>query len=100
MAEDDEPQAKKAKVNEEETKMVKNSMKFNTLAQALKVDWSQTSYAKRVKRMDPSFFLLHVRRTMLYSCDELLCSDWCHLLDIVRVSISRRTTARQGHHGQ
>lgn len=54
------PDAKKAKLEEQVTKTVKKAMTFVSLAEALKVDWSSELYAKRVKRMDPSFFLLHV----------------------------------------
>ena len=52
--------AKKAKVEEEETKMVKKSMDFVELEKALNVDWSQDSYAKRIRRMDPSYFILQI----------------------------------------
>ena len=57
--------AKKAKKDkedeeEEETKMVKRSLNFVSLEEALKVDWSSGGYAKRVRRMDGAFFLLHV----------------------------------------
>jgi molybdopterin/thiamine biosynthesis adenylyltransferase len=55
-----EPAAKKAKPAEEETKTVKKAMTFVSLAETLKVDWSSELYAKRIKRMDPSFFLLQV----------------------------------------
>merc|ERR1711997_107801 len=55
------PAAKKAKMEEEEeTKMVKKSMDFVPLEQALNVDWSTDSYAKRVRRMDPSYFILQI----------------------------------------
>lgn len=58
---DGEPTAKKAKAAaEEETKTVKKAMTFVSLAETLKVDWSSELYAKRIKRMDPSFFLLQV----------------------------------------
>jgi len=59
--------AKKAKKDkeeeeeeEEETKMVKRSLHFVSLEDALKVDWCSGGYAKRVRRMDGAFFLLHV----------------------------------------
>merc|ERR1719203_64786 len=55
-----EPAAKKAKPAEEETKTVKKAMTFVSLAETLKVDWSSELYSKRIRRMDPSFFLLHV----------------------------------------
>lgn len=62
--ENGEPQAKKQKTTEvkaeTETKSVKKEMAFVSLAETLKVDWTSEMYAKRVKRMDPSFFLLHV----------------------------------------
>ena len=45
---------------EEETKMVKKSMEFVPLDTALNVDWSADSYAKRIRRMDPSFFILQI----------------------------------------
>merc|ERR1711973_175852 len=59
---DDQPAAKKAKTDaeEEETKMVKKSMEFVPLDTALNVDWSADSYAKRIRRMDPSFFVLQI----------------------------------------
>merc|ERR1719461_26810 len=57
----DEPAAKKAKVEaEEETKMVKKSMDFVELEKALNVDWSQDTYAKRIRRMDPAYFILQI----------------------------------------
>jgi len=55
-----EPAAKKSKTMESETKSVKKEMAFVSMAESLKVDWSSELYAKRVRRMDPSFFLLHV----------------------------------------
>jgi len=55
------PPAKKAKQDTEpETKTVKKAMAFKSLAETLKVDWKSELYAKRVKRMDPSYFLLQV----------------------------------------
>merc|ERR1712080_577527 len=59
-AEDAEPAAKKQKTIESETKSVKKEMAFVSLAETLKVDWSSELYSKRIRRMDPSFFLLHV----------------------------------------
>merc|ERR1712130_101372 len=59
-AEDVEPAAKKQKTIESETKSVKKEMAFVSLAETLKVDWSSELYSKRIRRMDPSFFLLHV----------------------------------------
>jgi len=56
----DEPATKKQKTEETEKKTVKKAMSFVSLAEAVKVDWSSELYAKRVKRMDPSFFLLQV----------------------------------------
>jgi hypothetical protein len=64
VSEDEPSPAKKAKVaaaDEDVVKMVKKSMEFVALEDALKVDWSTEIYAKRIRRMDPSFFLLHVR---------------------------------------
>jgi len=61
-----EPPAKKAKKAEEadkeepETKMVKHNLKFCSLEDALKVDWTAQDLARRIKRMDPSFFVLQV----------------------------------------
>ena len=61
-----EPPAKKARTVSEsapaetETKMVKHNLKFCSLEEALKVDWTKQDYAKRLKRMDPSFFVLQV----------------------------------------
>jgi len=57
---DQEPAAKKQKVQDMETKTVKKAMTFVSMADTLKVDWSSEMYNKRVKRMDPSFFLLQV----------------------------------------
>lgn len=58
----EEPSAKKKKmeVDETETKMVKNVMKFVPLENALQADWTQEAYKKRIKRMDPSYFMLQV----------------------------------------
>jgi len=57
---DGEPSSKKQKTTEMETKSVKKAMTFVSLAETLKVDWSTELYAKRIRRMDPSFFLLQV----------------------------------------
>jgi len=54
------PAAKQAKLEEPTTKTVKKAMTFVSMAEALKVDWSSELYAKRLRRMDPSFFLLQV----------------------------------------
>lgn len=62
-AKEGQPEAKKAKMEaneEEETKMVKKSMEFVDLEKALNVDWSQDSYAKRIRRMDPAYFILQI----------------------------------------
>ncbi|TRY75292.1 hypothetical protein TCAL_01337 [Tigriopus californicus] len=45
---------------ESKTKMVKTIMSFVPLEKSLASDWSQEAYKKRIKRMDPSFFVLHV----------------------------------------
>jgi len=59
--EGEQPPAKKQKTEPEtETKTVKKAMAFKSLAETLKVDWSSELYAKRIRRMDPSFFLLQV----------------------------------------
>jgi len=55
-----EPAAKKQKTMVTETKSVKKEMAFVSMAETLKVDWSTELYAKRIRRMDPSFFLLQV----------------------------------------
>ena len=47
-------------MEEPETKMVKNTMQFVSLERATQVDWAQDAYKKRIKRMDPSYFLLQV----------------------------------------
>jgi len=58
---DSQPPAKKAKQDADpETKTVKKAMAFKSFAETLKVDWKSELYAKRVKRMDPSYFLLQV----------------------------------------
>ena len=65
MGKNGEPPSKKAKTSkkdepepEPETKMVKHNLKFCTLEQALKVD--AQDLAKRIKRMDSSYFVLQV----------------------------------------
>merc|ERR1712241_1020307 len=59
--EDGPTPAKKAKVqDEDETKVVKKAMDFVPLETALNVDWTSDSYAKRVKRMDPAYFILQI----------------------------------------
>jgi len=58
-----EPPVKKAKQDsgtETETKTVKKAMAFVSFAETLKVDWKSELYAKRIRRMDPSYFLLQV----------------------------------------
>merc|ERR1712029_1116895 len=45
---------------ETETKSVKKKMGFVSMAETMKVDWSSELYSRRVKRMDPSFFLLQI----------------------------------------
>merc|ERR1712059_180325 len=60
---EDGPPAKKQKTDTEpetETKTVKKAMAFKSLSETLKVDWSSELYSKRIRRMDPSFFLLQV----------------------------------------
>merc|ERR1712012_833949 len=62
-AKEGQAEAKKAKMEaneEEETKMVKKSMEFVDLEKALNVDWSQDTYAKRIRRMDPAYFILQI----------------------------------------
>ena len=54
-----EPPAKKQKV-ETETKSVKKAMTFVSMAETMKVDWSSELYSRRIKRMDPSYFLLQI----------------------------------------
>ena len=57
--------AKKAKVAVEdvpETTLVKRTMKFSTLEDSLKVDWTAQPLARKVKRMNFGFFLLHVSK--------------------------------------
>ena len=63
VSEDEPPKPKKPRTveaEEPETKMEKRSMSFVPLEDALKVDWTQDAYKKRIKRMDPSYFLLQV----------------------------------------
>ena len=61
--EDGPTPAKKAKVqDDDETKVVKKAMDFVPLETALNVDWTSDSYAKRVRRMDPAYFILQVIR--------------------------------------
>jgi hypothetical protein len=46
--------------------MVKESLKFCSLEEALKVDWSAQELARRIKRMDPSYFVLQVPESGSY----------------------------------
>ncbi len=58
---DGEPSAKKAKVeNVVETTMVKKKMDFVPLEKSLEADWSAEPLSKKVKRMNPALFVLHV----------------------------------------
>ncbi len=44
----------------ETTALVKKKMDFVPLEKTLEVDWSGEQFARRVKRMNPAFFILHV----------------------------------------
>ena len=57
---DGDSSAKKQKTAATETKSIKKAMTFVSLAETLKVDWSTELYAKRIRRMDPSYFMLQV----------------------------------------
>ena len=58
---EEEPSAKKQKVEDlETTAMVKKTMYFVPLDKSLEADWTSGALAKRIKRMNPAFFLLHV----------------------------------------
>jgi len=56
-SESDEPATKKKKTSQE-TKMVKKTCEFTTLRDALDVDWCSDRYASRVKRVEPTFFMM------------------------------------------
>jgi len=53
----DEPAAKKKKT-EQETKTVKSTAEFTPLRDALEVDWCSDKYCKRVKRVEPTYFIM------------------------------------------
>uniref|UniRef100_A0A7N8Y4K6 SUMO1 activating enzyme subunit 1 n=1 Tax=Mastacembelus armatus TaxID=205130 RepID=A0A7N8Y4K6_9TELE len=56
----DGPEAKKAKVDPNETTMVKKTASFCTLKEALEVDWTSEKAKASLKRTPVDYFLLHV----------------------------------------
>ncbi|XP_074521285.1 SUMO-activating enzyme subunit 1-like [Halichoeres trimaculatus] len=56
----DGPEAKKAKVDANETTMVKKTMSFCSLKEALEVDWTTEKAKAGLKRTPVDYFLLHV----------------------------------------
>ncbi|XP_068173591.1 SUMO-activating enzyme subunit 1 [Antennarius striatus] len=56
----DGPEAKKVKVDPNETTMVKKTVSFCTLKEALEVDWTTEEAKARLKRTPVDYFLLHV----------------------------------------
>uniref|UniRef100_A0A3B4TBJ8 SUMO1 activating enzyme subunit 1 n=2 Tax=Seriola TaxID=8160 RepID=A0A3B4TBJ8_SERDU len=56
----DGPEAKKAKVDPNETTMVKKTASFCTLKEALEVDWTSEKAKAGLKRTPVDYFLLHV----------------------------------------
>ncbi|KAF1393555.1 hypothetical protein PFLUV_G00017250 [Perca fluviatilis] len=56
----DGPEAKKAKVDPNETTMVKKMASFCTLKEALEVDWSTEKAKAGMKRTPVDYFMLHV----------------------------------------
>ncbi|KAF7659427.1 hypothetical protein LDENG_00298140 [Lucifuga dentata] len=56
----DGPEAKKAKVDANETVMVKKTARFCSLKEALEVDWTSDKAKASLKRTPVDYFLLHV----------------------------------------
>lgn len=56
----DGPEAKKAKVDATETTMVKKTMSFCSLKEALEVDWTTEKAKAGLKRTPVDYFMLHV----------------------------------------
>uniref|UniRef100_A0A3P8TEI3 SUMO1 activating enzyme subunit 1 n=1 Tax=Amphiprion percula TaxID=161767 RepID=A0A3P8TEI3_AMPPE len=56
----DGPEAKKAKIDPNETTMVKKTASFCTLKEALEVDWTSEKAKAGLKRTPVDYFLLHV----------------------------------------
>uniref|UniRef100_A0A3Q1B0X6 SUMO1 activating enzyme subunit 1 n=1 Tax=Amphiprion ocellaris TaxID=80972 RepID=A0A3Q1B0X6_AMPOC len=56
----DGPEAKKAKIDPNETTMVKKTTSFCTLKEALEVDWTSEKAKAGLKRTPVDYFLLHV----------------------------------------
>ncbi|XP_013887816.1 SUMO-activating enzyme subunit 1 [Austrofundulus limnaeus] len=56
----DGPEAKKAKIDPNETTMVKKTASFCTLKEALEVDWTTEKARTALKRTPSDYFLLHV----------------------------------------
>lgn len=56
----DGPEAKKAKVDQNETTMVKKTASFCSLKEALEVDWTSEKAKASLKRTPVDYFLLHV----------------------------------------
>ncbi|CAJ1064834.1 SUMO-activating enzyme subunit 1 [Xyrichtys novacula] len=56
----DGPEAKKAKIDPNETTVVKKTMSFCTLKEALEVDWTSEKAKAGLKRTPVDYFLLHV----------------------------------------
>lgn len=57
---DGEPASKKAKVDEHETTVVKKSVQFSRLKEALELDWKSTEASKRLRRTPNTFFVVQV----------------------------------------
>ncbi|XP_042371734.1 SUMO-activating enzyme subunit 1-like, partial [Plectropomus leopardus] len=56
---EDGPEAKKAKVDPNETTMVKKTASFCTLKEALEVDWTTDKAKAGLKRTPVDYFMLH-----------------------------------------
>jgi len=48
------------KVKQEETKLTKRTERFAPLCAALDIDWTSETYARRLKRTNPGYFLMQV----------------------------------------
>ncbi|KAH3844301.1 SUMO-activating enzyme subunit 1-like [Dreissena polymorpha] len=72
---DGEPAQKKAKTEEQEIVVVKNSVEFRRLKDALDVDWSSPENAKKLKRTPATYFIVQVLNHFLETKGRRPCVD-------------------------
>nr|XP_055052483.1 SUMO-activating enzyme subunit 1 isoform X2 [Misgurnus anguillicaudatus] len=72
----DGPEAKKAKVDPNETTMVKKTVSFCSLKEALEVDWTNEKAKSNMKRVPSDYFLLQGVVSKRRSAQELLLLRW------------------------